>query len=159
MATTPPAIRIAEVARSQIPQRRSDLEHLLRKTLCQSISGVACNIEREIASTIETAVRHPRTGTLIALDGNDVVGALFVEFESARSAFVRWLVVDPEHQRRGIGNRLLDDLELHHSVGAISGFVNLDDPAAVGFWEQRGWSRLHPPPRRVRMGRGLAPDR
>lgn len=144
-----------QLSPTQIAMSRADLDSLLVSALTKSLSGRARDISREVASALELAQRHPDYRFVVAREGPRFLGAVVGCLEPPDSAFITWVAVHPDVQRQGLGNVLLDHFEQATSIRKLSGMVNLDDPVAVAFWRQRGWERLHPPPRRVVMGRQL----
>lgn len=147
--------QVVQLSPAQIATSRADFESLLIDALTNSVSGRARDIPREVASTLELAQRHPAYVFVVAREGSRLLGAVTGCCEPPDGAFINWVAVRPDAQRQGFGNMLLDHFEHVTSVRRLSGMVNLDDPVAVAFWRQRGWARLHPPPRRVVMGRQL----
>lgn len=110
------------------------------------------DVDDEVADTL-TAVRTIRGLTFVAYGDADIVGALFAILEQGgRVASVRWLVVDREHRRRGVGHSLVDALERTPGVERIIGMVDRTDPVARRFWRSRGWTPVHPRLRREMMG-------
>jgi ribosomal protein S18 acetylase RimI-like enzyme len=145
-----------KLAQTQVAAYRPGLEALLRVALSASKSGQAFDVEREVTMTLDMAERHPHYVTVVAGSGERVVGVVVASIEpDTDSAFILWIATTPDVQRQGIGNRLIDHLQDSTRVSRVTGYVNLDDPVAVGFWTARGWRRVHPPPQRVLMGRGL----
>jgi GNAT superfamily N-acetyltransferase len=135
------------------------VEFLLRAGV--STAGEA-DVEEEVAATLAMG-SGPRGLTLVASEPDDqdqLLGVLVAGLEEGRSvAFVRWLVVAPEHRRTGVGTALMDALEATPVIVRVRGMVDRTDPVARRFWRSRGWQLRHPRPRRVLMGVDLAPGR
>jgi ribosomal protein S18 acetylase RimI-like enzyme len=90
--------------------------------------------------------------TFIASDDALPVGMLLALPEPRiRSAFVRWLVVAPDARRRGVATALTDALAATPGLDALTGMVDQEDPAALGFWQDRGWTVRRPRPGRRRQ--------
>lgn len=119
-------------------------------------SGEEHDVDREVASTLKLAERDPDSVTVVAAAESLVLGLITGYVDSdAGSAFIRWIAVGPDVRRQGIGSRLVATFEKTTRMKLLKGYVNVKDPVALAFWEARGWRRLHPPPRRVLMGRQL----
>jgi GNAT superfamily N-acetyltransferase len=135
------------------------VESLLRAGV--SPSGEA-NVEEEVAATLAMG-RGPGSLTLVASEPGDryqLLELLVAGLEQGGSvAFVRWLVVTPEHRRKGVATALMDALETTPGIVRVRGMVDRTSPVARRFWRSRGWQPRHPRPRRVLMGVDLAPDR
>ena len=83
--------------------------------------------------------------TFIASDDALPVGVLLALPEPRiRSAFVRWIVVAPDARRRGVATALLDALAATPELEGLTGMVDQEDPAALGFWQDRGWTVRRP---------------
>jgi GNAT superfamily N-acetyltransferase len=132
------------------------MESLLRGVLSASISAQGYDVDQQVASTLRLAERDPNYVTVVADTDSLVLGLIigYVDLD-ASSAFIRWIAVGLDVRRQGIGSRLVAKFEDATRAALVKGYVNLEDPVAVAFWEARGWRRLHPPPRRVMMGRQL----
>lgn len=110
------------------------------------------DVDDEVADTL-AAARTVRGLTFVAYGGDEIVGALYASLEQGgRVASVRWLVVDRAHRRRGVGHGLVDALEATPGVERVIGMVDRTDPVARRFWRSRGWTPVHPRPRRELMG-------
>ncbi|SNT44501.1 Acetyltransferase (GNAT) family protein [Asanoa hainanensis] len=97
--------------------------------------------------------RMKHQGTVrTAWEGNDLVGVVYVTWEPALEASVREnlpgvplvhkLHVVPQCRGRGWGAELVRDAENLEEVqlaGTLAAGVDLDNEAAVGFWERLGY--------------------
>jgi len=89
---------------------------------------------------------------LVAVDDDEVVGAMIAGFDGWRGNFYR-LAVAPKFRRRGIGRALVAAGEARlRALGAprVTALVAFDDEAASGFWEAAGYPRDPVMGRRVR---------
>ena len=87
-------------------------------------------------------LRRDRELFLIAFDGDAIVGSLMAGWDGWRGNLYR-MAVAPEHRRRGVARRLLEEAErrlvalgctrLYASVVAAS-------PGAAPFWEAEGYA-------------------
>jgi GNAT superfamily N-acetyltransferase len=149
-----PELRFVELEPAQVEQRVTELAALLTEALSASTTGALRSLAREITSTLVFAA-SPRAVTLLAETASGPAGLLVAVHEAEENrVFIHWVAVIPERRRAGIASGLVDQLEERHPMATIYGSVDQEDPAAVAFWSQRGWTRLRPPPRRVLMGRG-----
>jgi GNAT superfamily N-acetyltransferase len=84
----------------------------------------------------------PRTVHLAAKDGKTVVGCATVlvnQWEGKPACQVRGMAVDPGYQRRGIGKRLLAEIERVAGENGVSViWANARTPAAE-FYQRNGW--------------------
>ena len=88
----------------------------------------------------------------IASDDALPVGVLLARPEPLiRPAFVRWLVVAPDARRRDVATALMDALAATPELEGLTGMVDQDDPTALGFWQNRGWTVRRPRPGRRRL--------
>ena len=88
----------------------------------------------------------------IASDDALPVGVLLALPEPLiRPAFVRWLVVAPDARRRDVATALMDALAATPELEGLTGMVDQDDPTALGFWQNRGWTVRRPRPGRRRL--------
>jgi ribosomal-protein-alanine N-acetyltransferase len=107
---------------------------------------------------------HPESLVLVARAGNDVAGFAIMHF-GEEVAHLNLLAVDTQHQRRGIGQRLLTWLEQSATAAGIF-LVCLEvrsrNPVAIRFYRSRGYQEAGRLPRyyggredAVRMTRDL----
>lgn len=150
--TSPQNVAFHQLSPEQIGSHRAELEMVLWIALAASTSGQALDIRREATSAINLAERSPGYVTIVGVRATRML-ATIIGLVDEGSAFVLWLAVRPEARRQGLANALVDYFETLAQAELVKGYVNLDDAAAVAFWNQRGWRRLHPPPRRILMGR------
>src|SRR4051812_47472012 len=84
--------------------------------------------EAKVATEVAAFVSRydaQRDGLWAACDGEKIVGAVFIDGGDANGegARLRWFILDPAYQGRGIGNRLMQ--------------------AATAFCDQRGYKRTY----------------
>ena len=90
---------------------------------------------------------------LVAEADGTLVGSLIAAWDGWRASFYR-LAVHPEHRRRGIAGRLLDEGERRlRARGAARGTAVVldDDDVALGFWAHARYERQIGRARFVRM--------
>ena len=138
----------------------SKLPEVLVELLRETIEHVGLG-EHELEASLGIATSD-RGLTFLASDDARPVGVLIAAPDRATgAAFIRWLVVDPNHRRRGVGTALVDALAETPEITSLSGMVDQDDPVASSFWLGRGWTVASPRPGRScqRMGAALIADR
>jgi GNAT superfamily N-acetyltransferase len=129
------------------------LAGLLHAALAGPLGASGRDLDREVDAALLAAERHPAGTALAAELGRELVGVLVATAEPEQHrVFLRWVATHPDHRRQGVATSLLDQLQLLHPYSQLYGGVDQQDPVALAFWHQRGWTRLHPPPRRVLMG-------
>ena len=146
-------MRVERWTGSKLPEV---LVELLRETIEHLGMG-----EHELETSLGIATSD-RGLTFLASDDARPVGVLIAAPDRATgAAFVRWLVVDPNHRRRGVGTALVDALAETPEITSLSGMVDQRDLAASSFWRDRGWTVASPRPGRSyqRMGAALIADR
>ena len=92
-------------------------------------------------AALRMRLRRDRDLFLVALDEGNVVGSVMGGWDGWRGQFYR-LAVAPEYRRNGLGSRLVAMVEerlLARGVERIALAVVKDEPAAVAFWESRGY--------------------
>jgi GNAT superfamily N-acetyltransferase len=105
----------------------------------------------ELAMSLDLAASDSGL-TFIASDGGRPVGVLIAAPEPRNlSAFVRWIVVAPDARRRGVATALMDALAATPELEGLTGMVDQEDPTALGFWRDRGWTVRRPRPGRRRL--------
>jgi GNAT superfamily N-acetyltransferase len=138
----------------------SKLPEVMVELLRETIEHVGLG-EHELEASLGIATSD-RGLTFLASDDARPVGVLIAAPDRATgAAFIRWLVVDPNHRRRGVGTALADALAETPEITSLSGMVDQDDPVAASFWYDRGWTVASPRPGRScqRMGAALTGDR
>ena len=106
----------------------------------------------ELAMSLDLAASETSLTFIASDDGLRAVGVLIsVPEPRIRSAFVRWLVVAPDARRRGVATALMDGLGATPGLEGLTGMVDQEDPAALGFWQDRGWTVRTPRPGRRRL--------
>ena len=130
-----------------------------------AVAGVLRGVLREIgesddelAMSLDLAASDSGL-TFIASDGGRAVGVLIAAPEPrTRSAFIRWIAVEPDARRRGVGTALVAALAATPGLHALIGMVNQEKTTALEFWKDMGWSVRRPRPgrRRQLMGVDLA---
>jgi GNAT superfamily N-acetyltransferase len=113
--------------------------------------GVRDEPEEELGMTLELA--ESTSGlAFVARAAIGPVGVLVAEAEpSTRSAFVRWLVVDPAARRSGVGTALVAALAATPGIEWLRGMVDQEDLVASRFWRDVGWTVPRPRPGRRRQ--------
>jgi GNAT superfamily N-acetyltransferase len=125
-------VRIARWMGGELPEAVADV---LRKGLNEL--GETAD---EIFVSLDRAASE-RNLTFIASDDRRPIGVLIaLPKPSLRSAFVLWIVVAPDARRRGVGTALVEALEVTADLEVLEGMVDQEDPAALGFWRDRGWT-------------------
>jgi GNAT superfamily N-acetyltransferase len=105
----------------------------------------------ELAMSLDLAASESSL-TFIASDDALPVGVLLALPEPRiRSAFVRWIVVAPDARRRGVATALMKALAATPELEGLTGMVDQNDPTALGFWQDRGWTVRRPRPGRRRQ--------
>lgn len=79
-----------------------------------------------------------REDGLIVAHGSLVQRRLLVGGRSLRCGYVEAVAVHPDHRRRGLGHRLMDDLEAH--APAFDLLALSASRAGVALYESRGWT-------------------
>ncbi len=138
-------------------RNRAHLTILLRGSLRQSISGRAFDINAEVAATLDFAECAMNARVISAQGAAGLVGVAIGSVDESGTAFIRWVAVAPSVRQCGIGGQLVDVFETASCARRVRGWVNHDDPVALGFWLRRGWQPLGAPPHLVMMGRELLP--
>lgn len=81
---------------------------------------------------------------LVAEDNGQLVGTVLGGFDGRRG-LVYHLSVEPERRRAGIGQALMDELEVrlrHKGCRKAYLLVTKDNPAALAFYRQAGWEHM-----------------
>ena len=85
-------------------------------------------------------IRHAQA--LVALDIDGRMMGFIVGYASGRTGVIYTLDVDPEFRRKGVGTRLLNDLEEQfRSKGAAACRLEaaVENPAALGLYRKQGY--------------------
>jgi len=72
--------------------------------------------------------------------GGDLLACVVVVRLSPTEARIRQMAVSPIHQRRGLGTRVMNDLESSLRSRGFTNFVLHARASAVGFYEKLGYS-------------------
>ncbi len=78
---------------------------------------------------------------LVAEEDGELIGAVMGGYDGRR-AIVYHLAVDPGRRRKGLGKRLMGELEARlKAKGCLKAYllVTKDNPAALRFYEGQGW--------------------
>jgi len=140
---------VEHVLRSYLPPDREGLVRLWSVCgLVRPWNDPDRDIDRKLA-------RDPENLLVVEHDG-EVVGSVMVGYEGHRG-WVNYLAVDPDHQGRGLGRRLMERAEeILGQLGCAK--VNLQvrssNEAAIGFYRRIGYSVDDS----VSMGRRLEVD-
>ena len=89
---------------------------------------------------IETTEQQMREGTLAGFDTTVVDDGGIRAFLCRAGSYVEALFVDPPHQRRGYGKRLLDHMKARTPVAHLCVFAK--NPGAVRFYQREGFWAL-----------------
>ena len=81
---------------------------------------------------------------LMVLDGQRAVGVGRLHFNGIREAQIRYMAIDPEQQRRGIGSLLLQALEKKAGELGASQVVLDAREHALGFYRKQGYQTEGP---------------
>jgi ribosomal protein S18 acetylase RimI-like enzyme len=105
---------------------------------CEGMGLSGADSRESIAAYLE---RNPGV-SLVARERGALVGTILGGHDGRRG-YLHHLAVDPAHRRRGIGSRLLEaclgTLRLQ-GIQKCHLFIYVDNEAARGFWERRGWT-------------------
>ncbi len=114
------------------------------------------------AQAVRELLAEPERGLgMVAEVNGGIIGVVVAEWWNGRPVmFVRWLVVESSFRRQRVGSALIDALEAAPGLQRMSGMVDQEASAAIGFWRRRGWTMQKPRPERRRqlMGIDLAAD-
>jgi ribosomal protein S18 acetylase RimI-like enzyme len=78
---------------------------------------------------------------LVAEEGGALIGAVMGGFDGRR-AIVYHLAIEPRHRRRGLGSRLMAEMEARlKAKGCLKMYllVTKDNPEALQFYRRLGW--------------------
>ena len=106
---------------------------------------------------IDRKIDHDPDGFLVGEAGGTVVASAMMGYDGHRGS-VFYLAVHPDHQRRGLGRRLMDEIEARLlAIGCpkINVWVRPSNPAAVGFYDRLGYT---PGDGAAGLGKRLIPD-
>ena len=152
-------------ATQDLPEMAVLVERWSGGELPAAVAGVLRGVLRELdesddelAMSLDLAASDSGL-TFIAFEAGRPVGVLIAAPEPrTRSAFIRWIAVAPEARRSGVGTALVEALAETPGLDALTGMVDQEDPTALGFWKDLGWSVRRPRPgrRRQQMGADLA---
>ncbi len=81
---------------------------------------------------------------LVAEAGNELIGTVVGGFDGRRG-IIYHLAVRKDHQGRGIGSHLMDEVESRlRAKGCIRCYllVTPDNPEAMHYYEKHGWKRM-----------------
>lgn len=73
-------------------------------------------------------------------DDDEVIAVARLQFNSDTEAQIRYMAVAIQHQRQGIGRRLIKTMEAHASGSACKTIVLHAREPAVGFYQKLGYS-------------------
>jgi ribosomal protein S18 acetylase RimI-like enzyme len=93
---------------------------------------------------IEKKVLHDPDLFLVAEAGGVMVGTVIGGFDGRRG-LIYHLAVAPSHRRRGLANRLMDEIEERlRSRGCLKCYLLVleGNEEAAHFYEKRGWDRM-----------------
>ena len=81
---------------------------------------------------------------LVAEDGSDLIGTVIGGYDGRRG-FIYHLAVHADHRSRGVGTRLMDEVEARlRARGCIRCylFVTPDNVEAMQYYQKRGWQLM-----------------
>jgi len=81
---------------------------------------------------------------LVAEEDGQIIGTVIGGFDGRRG-LIYHLAVTASHRGRGIGSRLMDEIETRlRSRGCIRSYllVTTDNEEAMSYYEKRGWQRM-----------------
>lgn len=73
-----------------------------------------------------------------AWDGDKLIGLISAMDDSIMTAYVHYLLVDPEYQKSGIGKELIEMIKSHYSDYLKIALIAVSD--AIGFYERCGFT-------------------
>lgn len=92
-----------------------------------------------LVATLSNPYRH----LLVLIDGNHPIGSVLLTSKEDGTAYVGLLTIDPVHQARGLGTRLLQDAEQYakSQLNAYRMIMSVVDVRAelIAFYERRGY--------------------
>jgi [ribosomal protein S18]-alanine N-acetyltransferase len=115
--------------------------------------------EHDIAYTRQELyffIHRPTAQTILALDGDEIVGFLIVDHERQKSGHVITIDVAPDRRQQGIGHLLMDEAERRSQALQRKGMlleVAIDNLPAVRFYRKRGYVKLRDLPNYYRHGK------
>ncbi len=95
-------------------------------------------------SEIEKKLQRDPDLFLVAEIGDKLIGTVIGGFDGRRG-FIYHLAVDAAHRARGIGGRLMDEVEARLRAKGCRRcylFVTPDNPEAMQYYERHGWNRM-----------------
>jgi ribosomal protein S18 acetylase RimI-like enzyme len=118
-----------------------------------------CNLSRpqnDAKKDIKRKMKvHPEL-FLVGVDGNKVIATAMGGYEGHRG-WVHYLGVDPEHQRKGLGRKMMEAIEkklIAKGCPKINLMVRNDNLGVVEFYERIGYKK----DKVVELGKRLIPD-
>jgi ribosomal protein S18 acetylase RimI-like enzyme len=105
--------------------------------------GIHMRRSDELQEIQKKLQRDPDLFLLAEQDGR-VIGSVLGGFDGRRG-MVYHLAVGAEYRRRGIGERLMEELEKRlRAKGCLRFYllVTCDNEEAIGFYEKRGWEKM-----------------
>lgn len=82
---------------------------------------------------------HNYSSVFTAWDGDRLIGLVSVMDDGIMTAYIQYVLVDPEYQGQGIGRHLLDMVKEHYNDYLRIVLVAYDD--RVSFYESCGFTR------------------
>jgi ribosomal protein S18 acetylase RimI-like enzyme len=118
-----------------------------------------CNLSRpqnDAKKDIKRKMKvHPEL-FLVGVEGNKVIATAMGGYEGHRG-WVHYLGVDPEHQRKGLGRKMMEAIEkklIAKGCPKINLMVRNDNLGVVEFYERIGYKK----DKVVELGKRLIPD-
>jgi ribosomal protein S18 acetylase RimI-like enzyme len=100
--------------------------------------------EGDDRETIRRFLKQNAGLSRVAIDGSIIVGAVLCGHDGRRG-YIYHLAVDPAHQGRGLGKRLIDECLAglkHVGLERANILVAKDNPRGREFWRRCGWEDL-----------------
>ncbi len=134
-------------------QDKASVTRLVGQTLLEI--GWA-DVADEVQAVLELLAEPGRGLGKVAEVNGSIVGVAIAERRTGHPVlFVRWLVVEKNFRRQRVGTALIDALEAVPGLRRVSGVVDKEAPAAIGFWTCRGWAMEESRPERRRQSMGV----
>jgi adenosylhomocysteine nucleosidase len=105
-------------------------------------AGASASVGADVGH-VRRVTEHPAAVLLLALIDGAIIGSLLGTFDGWRGNLYR-LVVAPAHRRRGLGRRLVREMEDIFQLWGVqrsTALVEIDRPWATQFWSAVGYPR------------------
>jgi ribosomal protein S18 acetylase RimI-like enzyme len=129
----------------RIREFRFSEDYSQAKHLWESVE-IGVNLGRsDTLEEIQKKVAHDPDLFLVAEEDGQMIGTVIGGFDGRRG-LIYHLAVTASYRGRGIGSRLMDELESRlRAKGCIRSYlmVTIDNDEAMRFYENRGWERMN----------------